>query len=323
MGIHKYALALLAPLAFGVGAQAQNYPTKAVHIVVPLAAGGAADTITRAIAQRLTEAWNQQVVVENKPGANTQIGAQQVARSSADGYALLASAETTFVVNPSLYSKLSYDPAKDFTPVSGLGMINQALIVHPSVPAGTVKELIDLAKSKPGELTYGTFGVGSSGHLNMEMFQGMAGVKLRPVHYRGGAPALTAVMGGHIDTLFISLGQMAQPWQAGQVRTLAIGSKARVAEFPQLPTVAESGLPGFDAVSWFGLVAPSGTPPEIVARINADVQRILGDASFKEKFLGPNRYEPITGSPEQFGEFMKTDTLKWTKVIKDANVRVD
>jgi tripartite-type tricarboxylate transporter receptor subunit TctC len=323
MEIHKYALALLAALAFGEGAQAQNYPTKTVHIIVPLAAGGAADTITRAIAQRLTEVWNQQVVVENKPGANTQIGAQQVARSPADGYALLASAETTFVVNPSLYSKLSYDPAKDFTPISGLGAINQALIVHPSVPAGTVKELIELARSKPGELTYGTFGVGSSGHLNMEMFQGMAGVKLRPIHYRGGAPALTAVMGGHIDTLFISLGQMAQPWQADQVRALAIGSKARVAEFSQLPTVAESGLPDFEAASWFGLVAPSGTPPEIVAKINADVQRILSDASFKEKFLRPNRYEPIIGSPEQFGEFMRADALKWMKVINDANVKVD
>jgi tripartite-type tricarboxylate transporter receptor subunit TctC len=320
---HTCALALLASLAFGAGAQAQNYPTRSVHIVVPLAAGGAADTITRAIAHRLTEAWGQQVVVENKPGANTQIGAQQVARSPADGYALLSSAETTFVVNPSLYSKLSYDPAKDFTPVSGLGAITQALIVHPSLPAATVKEFIELAKSKPGELTYGTFGIGSSGHLNMEMFQGMAGIKLRPVHYRGGAPALTAVMGGHIDALFISLGQMAQPWQAGQVRALAIGSKARVAEFPQLPTVAESGLPGFDAASWFGLVAPSGTPREIVAKINADVQRLLHDTAFKEKFLGPNRYEPIKGSPEQFGEFMKADALKWMKVIKDANVTVD
>jgi tripartite-type tricarboxylate transporter receptor subunit TctC len=323
MSMHKYAFALLLPLAFVGGAQALNYPTKPVHIVVPLAAGGAADAITRAIAQRLTEAWNQQVVVENKPGANTQIGAQQVARSAADGHALLASAETTFVINPGLYSKLSYDPAKDFTPVSGLAKINQALVVHPSVPAGTLKELIDLAKSKPGELTYGTFGVGSSGHLNMEMFQGMAGVRLRAVHYRGGAPALTAVMGGHIDALFISLAQMAQPWQAGQLRALAVGSTARVAEFAALPTVAESGLPGFEAASWFGLVAPSGTPPEIVAKINADVQRILGDAAFKERFLRPNRYEPIAGSPQQFGEFMQADTAKWMKVIKDANVTVD
>ena len=291
--------------------------------MVPLAAGGAADTIARAVAQRLAEAWNQQVLIENKSGANTQIGAQQVAKSAPDGYTLLASAETTFVVNPSLYSKLSYDPAKDFAPISGLGMINQALIVHPSVPATTVKELIDLAKAKPGELTYGTFGIGSSGHLNMEMFQGMAGVTLRAVHYRGGAPALTAVMGGHTDTLFISLGQMAQPWQAGQVRALAVGSRKRVAEFPQLPTVAESGLPDFEAASWFGLVAPSGTPPEIVRKINADVQRILSDPTFKEKFLVPNRYEPIIGSPEQFDEFMKADAEKWTKVIKDANVKVD
>ena len=186
--MYKHALALLASLALCSGAQAQSYPSKAVHIVVPLAAGGAADTIARAVAQRLAEAWNQQVLIENKAGANTQIGAQQVAKSAPDGYTLLASAETTFVVNPSLYSKLSYDPAKDFAPISGLGIINQALIVHPSVTATTVKELIGLAKAKPGELTYGTFGIGSSGHLNMEMFQGMAGVMLRPVHYRGGAP---------------------------------------------------------------------------------------------------------------------------------------
>jgi tripartite-type tricarboxylate transporter receptor subunit TctC len=322
--MHKHALVLLSWLALGGLAQAQSYPSRAVHIVVPLSAGGAADTITRAIAQRLSETWKQQVVIENKPGANTQIGAQQVAKSAPDGYTLLASAETTFVVNPSLYSKLTYDPVKDFTPVSGLGVINQALIVHPSSPVRSVEELIGLAKAKPGELTYGTFGIGSSGHLNMEMFQGMADVKLRPVHYRGGAPALTALMGGHIDTLFISLGQMFQPWQAGQVRTLAVGSRKRVAaEFAAVPTVAESGLADFEASSWFGLVAPSGTPVRIVAKINADVQRILTDASFHEKFLVVNRYEPITGSPEQFAEFMKADTRKWTKVIKDANVKVE
>jgi tripartite-type tricarboxylate transporter receptor subunit TctC len=315
--------ALLALLALGASAQAQNYPSRTVHIVVPLSAGGAADTITRSMAQRLSELWSQQVVIENKPGANTQIGAQHVAKAAPDGYTLLASAETTFVVNPSLYAKLAYDPARDFAPVSGLGIINQALIVHPSLSANSVKEFIALAKAKPDEMTYGTFGIGSSGHLNMEMFQGMADVRLRPVHYRGGAPALTALMGGHIDALFISLGQMAQPWQAGQVRALAVGSRTRIAEFPQLPTVAESGLPDFEASSWFGLVAPRGTPSEIVAKINADVQRILRDASFKERFLVPNRYEPIFGSAEEFDEFMKADTRKWTKVIKDANVRVD
>jgi tripartite-type tricarboxylate transporter receptor subunit TctC len=323
MGMHRYAIALLAALAAGAPAQAQTYPTRAVHIVVPLAPGGAADVLTRAIAQRLSEAWSQQVLVENKPGANTQIDATQVARSAPDGYTLLASAETTFVVNPGLYSKLSYDPAKDFAPISGLGVINQALIVHPSVPVGNVKELIERAKSKPGEMTFGTFGIGSSGHLNMEMFQGMAGVKMRAVHYRGGAPALTDLIGGHIDTLFISLGQMAQPWQSGQVRALAIGSKARVAEFPRLPTVTESGLPDFEAASWFGLVAPSGTPAAIIAKINADVQQIFRDPSFKENFLARHRYEPITGSPGEFAEFMKTDTRKWMKVIRDANVKVE
>jgi tripartite-type tricarboxylate transporter receptor subunit TctC len=322
--MHQLLLALAALLAVGADAQAQGYPSRTVHIVVPLAAGGAADNITRAVAQRLAEAWGQQVVIENKAGANTQIGAQQVAKSPPDGYTLLASAETTFVINPSLYTKLAYDAATDFVPVSGLGLIDQALTVHPSVPANNVRELIALARSKPDQLTYGTFGIGSSGHLNMEMFQGMAGVKLRAVHYRGGAPALTAVLGGHTNALFISLGQMFQPWQAGQVRAIAVGSKQRVGgEFAAVPTVAESGLPGFEATSWFALVAPSRTPREIVVKINADVQRILADASFKEKFLQPNRYQPITGSPEELDAFMKADARKWTKVVKDAGLKID
>ncbi|HEY0568960.1 MAG TPA: tripartite tricarboxylate transporter substrate binding protein [Xanthobacteraceae bacterium] len=319
----RHALALLTFAAFTAAAQAQTYPTRPVQIVVPLAAGGAADSITRAVARRLSETWNQQVVVENKSGANTQIGASQVAKSAPDGYTLLASAETTFVVNPYLYSKLSYDPAKDFVAVTGLGLVNQLLLVHHSVPAKNVQELIALAKAKPGEVTFGTYGIGSAGHLNMEQLQVMAGVKMRPVHYRGGAPALTDLIGGHIDSLVISLAQASGPVQAGQIRALAAGSKQRLAQLPDLPTVSESGVPGYESVSYFGLVAPAGTPREIVMKINADVQRIVTDPVFKAEFLAKNHYEPILGSPEQFDAYMKADARKWSKIIKDANLTVE
>jgi tripartite-type tricarboxylate transporter receptor subunit TctC len=318
------ALAMLACLALCPATmQAQTYPAKPVHLIVPYAAGGATDVIARAIGQRLSETWGQQVIIENKAGAGTQIGAEAVAKSAADGYTLLATAEATFVVNPYVYSKLPYDPVKDFVPVSGLGVLNQVLVVHPSLPVQSVGELIARAKAKPGELNYGTLGIGSSSHLNMEMFQSQAGVKLTSVHYRGGAPAMTDLIGGHIPMLFISVTLTAQPWKAGQIRALGVGSSQRLPQFPELPTVAESGLPGFSAVTWFGLFAPSGTPPEIVTKINTDVQRLLADPGFKEKFLDPNFFEPITGSPEQFAAYVQAEAAKWSKVIKEANLKID
>jgi len=267
--------------------------------------------------------WNQQVIVENKSGANTQIGATQVSKSAPDGHTLLVSAETTFVVNPYLYSKLSYDPGKDFVTVSGLAIVNQLLLVHPSIPAQTVQDLIALAKEKPHSVTFGTYGVGSAGHLNMELFQAMAGVQMRAVHYRGGAPALTDLIGGHIDALVISVGQAQGPVDAGQVRALAAGSKQRLEKYPELPTVTESGVPGYESVSYFGMVAPAGTPREIVLKINADVQRIMSDPRFKSEVLAKNHFEPIIGSPEEFDAYMKGDARKWEKIIKDANLTVD
>ena len=200
-------------------AGADSYPAKAVRLVVPLPAGGATDVIARAVSQRLSEMWGQQIIIENKGGANTQIGAEAVAKSAPDGYTLLATSEATLAVNPFLYRKLAYE-TKDFVPVSGLGTITQALVVHPSVPANTVAEFITLAKSKPGELNYGTLGIGSSSHLNTISFESMAGVRLTPVHYRGGAPALTDVIGGHTQVLFISVTLMNQPWKAGQLKAL-------------------------------------------------------------------------------------------------------
>ena len=208
-------------------------------------------------------------------------------------------------------------------PVSGLGIVTQALTVHPSVPASTVAELIALAKARPGALNYGTLGIGSSSHLNMLSFERMAGIKLTPIHYRGGAPALTDVIGGHTQALFISGALMNQPWKAGQLKALEVGGERRVALLPELPTIAESGLPGYQAVSWFGLFAPHGTPREIVHKINADVQRILTDAGFQEQFLIPNFYEAVLGSPEQFADYVKAEQAKWGAIIRDAKLAAD
>src|SRR5215468_956830 len=320
------ALAFVLLLPFAAAdlspAQAQSYPAKPVRIVVPLPAGGATDVITRAVSQRLSEMWGQQIVIENKGGANTQIGAEAVAKAAPDGYTLLATSEATLTVNPFLYRKLAYE-TKEFVPVSGLGIITQALVVHPSVPASTVAEFIALARSKPGELNYGTLGIGSSSHLNTISFESMAGVKLTPVHYRGGAPALTDVIGGHTQALFISVTLMHQPWQAGQLKALGVGGVKRVEQFPELPTIAESGLPGYQAVSWFGLFAPAGTPADIVRQVNADVQRVLADPSFQEKFLTPNFFAPIVGSADTFAAYVKAEQAKWSKIIADNNLSAD
>jgi len=322
------AVALGAVFAAGLGFAASaesvpSYPAKPIRLVVPFAPGGITDILARALGQRLAEAWGQQVVVENRPGANSQVGAEVVARAAPDGYTLMVSADTTFVMNPHLYGKVTYDALADFVPVSGLGISPQALVVHPGVPAVNVSGLVGLARTKPGELNYGTFGIGSSGHLNIELLQTMTGTKFTAVHYKGAAPALTDVIGGHIQMMIVSIGLVTQPWQAGQLKVLGFGSAARIAQFPDVPTIAESGLAGYEAASWYGLVAPAGTPREIVDKLSAETQHIFGEAAFREKFLAPNMIFSIAGSPEQFAARIRTDYVKWGKVIKDANVKVE
>jgi tripartite-type tricarboxylate transporter receptor subunit TctC len=315
------ALACLSLAA--TAAEAQTYPAKPITIIVPAAPGGVTDSLGRMLAQRFTEAWGQQAVVENKPGANNQIAAEYVAKSASDGHTLFIGPEVTFVVNPSLYARLSYDPVNDFTPITGLVTINHALIVHPSVPVDSVKDLIALAKAKPGTLNYGTFGVGSSGHLNMELLQALAGVKLQPVHYKGATPALTDVMAGHIQLMFISVGSAVPQWKAGKVKLIAVGAADRMPLLPEAPTVAESGLPGYEAVSWFGLFAPAGTPRDVVGKINAEVRRIFADPEFRKSFLDRQYFTSIVGSPEQLTAYLKSEEQKWGKVIRDAKVKVE
>ncbi len=304
-------------------AQGTSYPTKPVTIIVPAAPGGVTDALGRMLAQRFIDAWGQQTIVENKPGANNQIAAEYVTKAAPDGYTLLITPEVTFVVNPSLYAKLPYDPVKGFTPITGLVTINHALIVNPALPVESVKELIALARQKPGELNYGTFGAGSSGHLNMELFQSLSGAKLQAVHYKGATPALTDVVAGHIQMMFISVGSAVPQWKANKVKLIAVGAQKRMALLPEVPTVAESGLPGYEAVSWFGLFGPPGMPADVVAKINGEVRKIFADPEIKKSFLERQYFESIAGTPEELTRNIKADEPKWRKVIHDAKVKAE
>ena len=313
-----------AALACGASlVQAQGFPAKPVRIVVPYPAGGSVDIVTRAVAQRLSTTWAQPIVIENKAGGGTQIGAEAVAKSAPDGTTLFATGMETFAITPFMHAKLSYDPDKDFTPVSGLGLSNQFLVVPASSDLKNVRDLIAQANAKPGDLQYGTIGLGGSSHINMVLFESMAGVKLTPIHFRGGAPLVTDLLGGHVPMSFLSGALVDQGIKAGKLRPIAIASKQRLPQYPEVPTVDEAGVPGFKAVSWYGLWAPSGTPPEIVARINADVQKVFADADFREKFLEPNFLGSITGNAGEFSAYIKAEAGKWSKVIKDANIKVD
>ena len=325
MDIRLGALILLACLADPAAAQTQSYPTRTITITVTAAAGGVTDVVARALGQRLAEAWGQQVVIENKGGAAHVVGAQSVAKAAPDGYSLLVAEAGTFTVNPTLYGKgkLPYDEEKDFTPITGIVRINQALLGHPSLPANNVRELIALAKKKPGELAYGTAGIGSAPHMNMVLFESMAGVKLQAVHYRGAAPALTDVIAGHVHLMSVSVSLALPPFRAGQIKIFGIGSSKRLAPAADIPTVAESGLPGYEASTWFGLFTTAGTPRDIVDKINAEVVKLLADPQFREKFLAPQMFEPMASSPEAFADYIKAQTNKWAKVIREQKLSID
>ena len=318
-------LIVLACLADPAAAQAQSYPTRTITLTVTAAAGGVTDVVARALGQRLAEAWGQQVVIENKGGAAHVVGAQSVAKAAPDGYSLLVAEAGTFTINPILYGKgkLPYDEEKDFIPVTGIVRINQALLGHPSLPANNVHELIALAKKKPGELTYGTAGIGSAPHMNMVLFESMAGVKLQAVHYRGAAPALTDVIAGHVNLMSVSVSLALPPFRTGQIKIFGIGSSKRLAPAADISTVAESGLPGYEASTWFGLFATAGTPRDIVDKINAEVVKLLADAQFREKFLAPQMFEPMPSSPEAFADYIKAQTNKWAKVIREQKLSID
>ncbi len=316
-----------ALLAFGlmgaIPAAAQSYPSKTITIVVPASPGGVTDTLARQLAQRFTEKWGQQAVVENRPGANNSIAAEYVSKSAPDGHTLFIGPDGTFVANPSLYPKLPYDPDKSFTPVTGLVIINHALITNPSVPAKNVTNLLAMAKEKPATINYGTFGIGSSGHMNMELLQNMSGAKFQAVHYKGATPALTDTIAGHIQMMFVSVGTAVPQWRADKVKFIAVSSAKRMPQLPDIPTVSESGVPGYEAVSWFGLFGPAGMPADVTAKINGEIRAMHAEAEFKKTFLDKFYFQSIAGPPEQLTKFIKDEEPKWRKIITDAKIKVE
>jgi tripartite-type tricarboxylate transporter receptor subunit TctC len=321
----NFVAASLTMLANGIvrPALAASYPDKPVRMVVPYSAGGITDILARALAQKLSEVWGQPFIVENKPAGAGLVGVEYVAKSPADGYTLLVGADASLVFDQYTHSKLPYDPIADFAPITGLGISPQALVVHPSVPVKTFADLIVLGKEKPGMLNYGTFGIGTSGHLNIVLIEKMTGAKFTPVHYHGAAPAVVDLLGGHIQMMIVSIGLVAQAWQANQLKVLGFGSTERIPRFPNVPTLAESGLPGYQAGSWYGLVAPKGTPPDVVGKLNAETQKIFSDPDFRKKFLDPNFIYSIASSPEKFAERIHSDSAKWGKIIRDEKIHVD
>ena len=314
-------------LAFPVtspAAPARTYPERNVTIVVTSAAGALTDTLTRAIAQRLSEMWKQSVIVENRGGAGYAIAAQYVTRAEHDGYTLLASEIGFYTTQPHLYGKdqLGYDAEKDFVPVAGYGTIPAALLVNPSVPVNSVGDLIALAKKKPGALTFGTAGVGTALHIAGLELENLAGINMTAVHYRGAAPALADVIAGHIDAVIMGPSVALSSVSAGKLKMLAFGSEKRLPQFPDVPTIAET-VPGFEASVSFGLFAAAGTPPDIVEKVNTDVQKIVGDPEFRKKYLERFAVQPVPGPLDAFAQFLRNDSAKWEEVIKAANVRIE
>jgi tripartite-type tricarboxylate transporter receptor subunit TctC len=315
-------LFLLGCLLASPAALGETYPNRNVTIVVTSAAGALTDTLTRAIAQRLSALWKQSVIVENRGGAGYAIAAEFVLRGPHDGYTLLASETGFYTTQKFLYAKLAYDPERDFTPVAGYGVIPSALLMNPSTPVNSVGDLIALAKTKPGEVTFGTAGIGTSLHIAAVELENLTGTKLTAVHYRGSAPALSDVIAGHIDAVIMGPSVALSSVKAGALKMLALGSDKRVPQFPDVPTIAET-VPGYEASVSFGLFAPTGSPAEVIRKINADVQKIVGDPEFQKKYLEPFAVQPLPGPLDAFAEFLRKDSAKWGQIINAANVKIE
>ncbi len=303
------------------GAWAQAYPAKPIRIVVPFPAGGTSDILSRAIGQKLTEEWKQPVIVDNRPGASANIGAEIVVKSPPDGYTLLA-ASTIHTINPSLYSKLAYDPVRDFTPITLIATTSQVLAVHPSVPVKTVKEFIAYAKKRPGELHYSSAGNGSQPHLTAELFKSRTGINIVHVPYKGAPPAMTDLLAGHVALTFATSPSAVPHVKSGKLRALAVSTAKRIAALPDVPTIDEAGVPGFEASGANGLVGPAGIPAPIVEKLNAAVVRIVKEPAMS-KFLSEQGADPFTTTPAEYAAYIKSEVAKWAKAVKDSGARID
>jgi len=304
---------------FAMHAVAEDYPGRMVRIVVPNPPGGLSDIVPRVLAQRLQEKTGQPWIIENKPGAGGTIGAQYVAKAAADGYTLLLGFHGTHSTLPALGMQLGYDPAKDFEPIILILTVPNVLVVHPSVPAHSVRELIDLAKAKPYSLSFASQGNGSGGHMVAEQFMMATGIKLIHVPYKGGAPAVQDLIGGHVSMMFDAAALALPNIHSGKVRALGVATSRRMAAAPDIPTMAEAGVPGIESGAWFGLFAPAGTPREIVSRLNAEINRALADPELRER-LTTIGLEPRTMRQPEFSKYVKEEVEKWGRVIKTTGI---
>lgn len=299
-----------------------SVPTKPIRLIVPFAPGGGNDTLTRAIGYKLTGSLGQQVVVDNRAGAGGVIGAEIVAKATPDGHTLLMGS-SSFAVNPSLIAKLPYDPVKDFAPVALVGAASYLLVVHPSVPINSVSELVAFAKAKPGQLNYASAGTGSPLHLGAELFKAMTGTNLAHIPYKGGFPAVSAVLSAEAQVVFGSITATMPLVKSGRLRALAVTSAQRSGLFPELPTVAETGVPGYESTNWYGVLAPAGTPKPIIAKLNAELTMVMQMRDLRERMLSTQGIEPLSSTPEQFTAYLRNEVAKWAKVTKAIGIRAE
>ena len=322
MLMHRFLLAVLASVLCGA-ALAQSWPTKPVRMVVAYPPGGGIDVMARQIAERLTGAWGQPVVVENKPGANTIVATDSVAKSANDGYTVLMTTDATFSINPHLYAKLPFDPQRDFIAVTMLVLLQQLLVAHPSLPANTLDELIKLAKAKPGSINYASYGSGSQPHLSGEMLKNKAGIDLVHIPYKGISLAVPAVMAGEVQLTFAGIATSMAPLKSGRIKAIAIGGTQRSPLLPQVPTFAELGYPEVETHAWFGLFLPAGSPREAVSRIYQDTKKVLDDPEFRQKQLIDRGYEVVGSGPDEFAAYIRKDSESRARAVKISGAKAE
>ena len=316
-----FCLAVLS-LAMVFNAAAQGYPAKPIRFIVPYPAGGPLDTVARLLGSKLAESMKQPVVVDNKPGAGGNIGADFVAKSPPDGYTILMGAVATHAINPSLYASIPYDPVRDFIPVTQVASTPNVLVVNPSIPASNVREFIAYAKANPGKLNFGSGSTGSAGHLAGELFNTMAGVRMVHVPYKGAGPAMQDLVGGQIQLMFDNLASSLGQIKAGRVKALAVTTAKRTSLAPDLPTISESGLPGFDISTWFGIFVPAKTPQPIVDKLHAELVRALAMPDVREAMIKLGA-EPVGSSPQEFAAYIKSEADKYAKLVKASGAKAD
>ena len=318
--ILQLSLSILA-LIFAATASAQSFPTKPIKIIVPFPAGGTVDFFARVISTKLSEALGQSVLVENRAGAGGNIAAEAVAKAAPDGYTLLMGSEI-IAINTSLYSKIGYDPVKDLAPITLVGTVPNILIVHPSLPVNSVNDLIALAKKTPGKISFASTGQGTSTHLSSELFKLMANVDMLHVPYKGGPPAIADLISGQVNMMFINMPTGITHVRSGKAKIIAVSSIKRVSQLPDVPTVDQAGVKGFETSAWSGLYAPAGTPADIINRLNAEVVKILKQPSVREQLMAQGA-EPVGDTPEEFSRFTLAEISKWAKIIKISGAKVD